>query len=183
MMPRIARGTRDSDDDAPATESNRCNSSINMRNVRRLTWPPLSRVLFTSFVASTAYLTAMAIDMRVTRNRYNDLVFWGGYVSRVPLRQRLIGIALIYTVGSVVTAVYGALLPFLPRWRGWLLGACFVQTENIVRFPTVVPMNGVHPSVRSGELPPLWTWRYFWLEADRHIAFGLVLGFLMRRRA
>jgi hypothetical protein len=183
MVPGTARWTRDSDDGVPAAEFGRCNGYIAVRNVRRLTWPPLSRVLFTSFIASTAYLGMMMIDMRVTRNRYNDLVFWGGYGSRVPRRQRIIGIALIYTVGSVVTAVYGALLPLLPRWPGWLLGACFVQTENIVRFPTVVPMNAVHPSVRSGELPPLWTWRYFWLEADRHIAFGLVLGLLMRRRA
>lgn len=154
-----------------------------MRNCRRLARPSLPRVLSTAFIAGTAYLTAMAIDMRVTGNRYNDLVFWGGYVSRNPRRQRLVGALFIYAVGTVVTTVYGALLPLLPRWPGWLLGASFVQTENVARFPTVVPMNAVHPSVHSGELPPLWTWRYFWVEADRHIAFGLVLGLLMRRRS
>lgn len=153
-----------------------------MRKSRRLTRPPLFRVLFTSFIASSAYLTAMEIDMRLTGNRYSDLVFWGGYVSRRPRRQRFLGTALIFSVGSLVTAVYGTLLPLLPRWPGWLLGACFVQAENVARFPTAIPMSAVHPSVRSGELPPLWTWRYFWVEANRHIAFGLVMGFLMRRR-
>jgi hypothetical protein len=144
--------------------------------------PSMRQSLAAGSIASTAYLAAMAADMRLTRNHYDDLVFWGGFLTRRRRLQRMAGIGMIYGVGIAVTAVYQAMLPSLPRWPGWLLGAAFVGAENTLRFPTLAPVNAVHRSVRGGELPSLWTWRYFWVEADRHLAFGLVLGLLVKRK-
>lgn len=117
--------------------------------------------------------------MRITDNRYDDLILWGGFLSRVPFRQRLLGAIAHYGVGSALAAVYQMLQPALPGGPGWLRGALFAQIESAVLFLTLVPMNAIHPAVRRGEIPPMWGLRYFWLEVVRHLAYGIALGLLV----
>lgn len=122
----------------------------------------------------------MLLDMRLLPNAYDDRVFWGGFVSRDPRRQRISGSLFIYGVGIGVTGLYFAVLPFLPGVRGWKRGLLFVTLENVVRIPTVAVLNAVHPSVSTGELPQLTTWQYFWLATLRHGVFGITLGTLTK---
>jgi hypothetical protein len=58
----------------------------------------------------------------------------------------------------------------------------FVQVENALFYPGVPLLNAIHPEVRSGRLPTLLTWRYFWVEIVRHVAFGATLGALLKER-
>ncbi len=133
-------------------------------------------------LAGTAYLAEMALDMRIASNRYDDLVLWGGFAVRGTGRQRLVGGIFHYTLSIAVAGVYMALAGVLPRWPGWLRGLLFIQVENAVLYPGVPILQSLHPEVRSGRLPSLLTWRYFWVEIARHAAFGAVLGVIVDRR-
>jgi len=126
--------------------------------------------------ASAAYLVEQAIDQRLLANRYDDLVLWGGLIAREPRRQRLLGLAIHWCVGLSLAAAFDSLEPVLPSLPRPVRSVAFVQMENTALFPLVALINPLHPAVRRGQLPSLWTWRYFWLEAVRHLAYGLVLG-------
>jgi hypothetical protein len=143
--------------------------------------PSLRRAIPESVPASTAYLLAMALDRRLTGNRYDDVVLWGDLLSRDPRRQRLVGIAVHFSVGVAVAMAYQMLRPVLPRLPGWLLGLLFLQLENAVTFPTVIWADTNHPASRSGKLPRLWSGEYFAASAARHAAYGLVLGMVSKR--
>lgn len=144
--------------------------------------PSLRRSALVGGMAGTAYLAEMALDMRLASNRYDDLVLWGGFVTRDRVRQRLIGLVTHYLLSTALAAAYGVLLPLLPRWPGWLRGVVFVQVENALLYPGVPALNAWHPEVRAGRLPSLLTWRYFWVEIARHVAFGATLGALSKER-
>ncbi len=149
-----------------------------MTHTPRLVRPSLPRVIVAGTVASAAYLLEQGVDRRLTPNRYDDLLLWGGLLSRDPRRQRRLGFAVHYTLGITLAAIYAALLPSLPRLSGWRRGVLFAQTENLVLYPGVFVLNSIHPDVRAGRLPSLRTWRYFWVEAARHAAYGAMLGML-----
>jgi hypothetical protein len=138
--------------------------------------PSLSRSARAGIAGSVAYLLAQAVDRRLAPNRYDDLVLWGGFLTRDPRRQRLTGAAIHFSLGIALAAAYDALWPLLPGRSGVVRGVVFVQMENALLYPGVPLLNAIHPSVRSGELPSLLTWRYFWVEVARHAAFGAVLG-------
>jgi hypothetical protein len=129
--------------------------------------------------ASTAYLAMQAVDRRLLRHGYDDLLLWGGFVAREQRRQRLLGLAVHYTLGTLLAAVYGRLQAALPVRSAVLRAVLFVQVENAALYPGVPLINAVHPLVRTGKLPSLLTWRYFWVEVARHAAYGAVLGKLM----
>src|SRR5947209_14992663 len=118
--------------------------------------PSLRTSLLAGSAASSAYLGAMAIDMWLTGNRYDDLILWGGFLSRNTRRQRLLGALAHYSVGTGLAAAYQMVRPLLPSGPGWLRGALFAQAESALLFPTLIPMNAVHPAVRRGELPHMW---------------------------
>lgn len=131
---------------------------------------------FPGLAASAAYLAEMALDMRLTGNRYDDLVLLGGFLSFHPRRQRLLGLAIHCGIGLSLARAYRWLAPALPRAPAPLQGLLFIQVENFLTFPGVVLGDAVHPAVRSGQLPRLSTWQYFWVETARHAAYGVVLG-------
>ena len=145
-------------------------------------YPSLRRSALIGGIAGTAYLAEMVLDMRVVSNRYDDLVLWGGFVARNRVRQRLLGAAVHYVLSVTLAFAYGTVSPWLPRWPGWVRGVVFVQVENALLYPGVPVLNAVHPEVRSGRLPTLLTWRYFWVEIARHVAFGATLGALLKDR-
>lgn len=142
----------------------------------RMVKPSLRRSLLPGAAASVAYLVEQAIDRRLLHNDYDDLVLWGGVVSADRRLQRSLGLLGHFTAGITLALVYGSIRVTRPSLPGWLRGLCFVQTENTLLFPAVALMTAVHPAVRRGTLPPLWTWRYFWVEVLRHAAYGVVLG-------
>lgn len=144
--------------------------------------PSLRRSALVGGIAGTAYLAEMALDMRVASNRYDDLVLWGGFVTRHRFRQRLLGAGVHFALSVVLAAGYSAISRLLPRWPAWIRGLAFVQVENALLYPGVPLLNAIHPEVRSGRLPSLLTWRYFWVEIARHAAFGATLGALLKER-
>ncbi|GAC1445621.1 MAG: hypothetical protein NVSMB52_07380 [Chloroflexota bacterium] len=144
----------------------------------RLRPPPLATAAFAGSLAATAYLVEQALDRRLLPNAYDDLLLWGGLLSRNPRRQKLLGLTAHYVLGILLAAAYGALLPTMPKAPGWVRGLIFVQIENSVLYPGVPVLNAIHPDVGTGTLPSLWTWRFFWVEVLRHAAFGAVLGAL-----
>jgi hypothetical protein len=124
----------------------------------------------------------MALDMRLTRNRYDDVVLWGHLFTRNPAYQRPVGLAVHFGLGISLAATYGMLRPVLPRLSPALLGFLFAQIESAVTFPSVLWADKHHPAVRSGTLPRLWGRGYFAAEAARHAAYGVVLGVLSEER-
>lgn len=148
----------------------------------RIARPSLRSSALVGAIAGTAYLTEMALDMRMAANEYDDLVLWGGFLSRRRSRQRLLGAGIHYILSAALAATYRAFMPFLPSWPGWLRGLLFVQAENALLYPSVPLLNAIHPEVRAGGLPSLLTWRYFWVEIARHVAFGVTLGALTTDR-
>lgn len=148
----------------------------------RIPPPTLRRSTMVGGIAGTMYLAEMALDMRVAANSYDDLVLWGGFVTRHPVRQRLIGACIHYGLSAVLAAAYGRSASILPAWPGWLRGLLFVQVENALLYPGVPVLNTIHPEVRAGRLPSLLTWRYFWVEIARHVAFGATMGALLDDR-
>jgi hypothetical protein len=144
----------------------------------KLARPSWSRSLLVGAAASTAYLAEMAIDMRVTSNRYDDRVLLGGFFARSPDRQKLVGTLIHYGVGVAVAAAYQAVSPSLPRVPGWLRAQIFIHLENTLSFPSVALADLIHPAVQDGTLPSLLTWQDFWIVSARHAAYGLVLDLL-----
>jgi len=151
----------------------------NWRGTLILARPSLRRSAAVGGMAGTAYLASMAADLWLTGNRYDDLMLWGGMLSRHPVRSRVLAALAHYGLSIGLVATYQALLPSLPPGPAWLRGVLFVQAENLLLYPGVPVLHAAHPMVQSGELPPLTTWTFFWLEALRHAAFGLVLGVMM----
>lgn len=151
-------------------------------SLARLARPSFRRSIITGGLASVAYLVEQVLDRRLIPNDYDDLVLWGGFLTRDPLRQRLIGSAVHFTLGTALAAAYEAALPLLPSWPGPLKGLLFVQAENATLYPGVPVIDAVHPSVRLAEMPSLLTWRYFVVELLRHTAFGLTLGWAEERQ-
>jgi hypothetical protein len=145
--------------------------------------PSVRRSAVVGGIAGTAYLAEMALDQRLASNRYDDLVLWGGFLTAHPKRQLALGAAIHYTLSVALTAAYAAIAPLLPAWPGWLRGLLFVQIENALLYPGVPVLNAIHPEVRSGRLPSLLTWRYFWVEIARHVAFGATMGALLDHRS
>jgi hypothetical protein len=150
--------------------------------LNHLVRPSLRRSALVGGIAGTAYLAEMALDMRVASNRYDDLVLWGGFVTPHRFRQRILGAGIHYVLSIALAATYGTLAPILPAWPGWMRGMAFVQVENALLYPGVPVLDAVHPEVRSGRFPSLLTWRYFWVEIARHVAFGITLGALLPER-
>ena len=150
--------------------------------MNHLTLPSVRRSALVGGIAGTAYLAEMALDMKVAANRYDDLVLWGGFVTSHRIRQRLVGAGIHYLLSAALATAYDAIAPLLPSWPGWARGVAFVQVENALLYPGVPVLNSIHPEVRSGRLPSLLTWRYFWVEIARHVAFGATLGILLPER-
>jgi hypothetical protein len=132
-------------------------------------------------LASVAYLIEQAIDRRLIPNDYDDLVLWGGFLTRRPWLQRVLGLGVHFTLGTALAAAYDAAGDALPRVHPAVRGVLFAQGENAVLYPGVPVMNAIHPAVRHGELPSLLTWRYFLVELLRHAAYGAVLGVVSER--
>lgn len=138
--------------------------------------PPVGRSVRLGAVAGTAYLAEMALDMRLTGNRYDDLVLWGGFLSRDPVWQRVLGAMGHFSLSVALAAAYEAAEPVLPDGPPWARGLLFTMGEHLLSFPTVGLGDFIHPAVKDGRLPSLMSWRYFWVETARHVAYGIALG-------
>ena len=78
-------------------------------------------------------------------------------------------------------AVFGATFERLGL-RGPLRGMAAAQLENLVLWPGMIVAQGIHPSCRDGEWPPLFTSRRILAyEVAGHALFGALLGSMLRQ--
>jgi len=107
------------------------------RGTLSLARPSLRRSAVVGGVAGTAYLAAMATDLWLTGNRYDDLMLWGGLLSRHSVRGRVLGALAHYGLSIGLVATYQAVLPSLPAAPGWLRRIwCSTQASRCFRPPT-----------------------------------------------
>lgn len=139
-------------------------------------------MLTAGLAASAAYLAEMAVDIRTIGRAYDDVTLWGDLLTARPRLQRPLGLAVHFSIGTALAAVYQAVLPALPRLPGWLRGVIFCQVESALTFPSVLWADVHHPAVAAGKLGRLWSREYFIAEVARHAAYGAVLGVLSEER-
>jgi hypothetical protein len=135
-------------------------------------------------VAGLAYLAAQALDLRLLRTRADDLAIHGRPLSADPRRWRAAGAVLHLGFGAVLGAVYAGwprrrLTTYLPPW---VAGIVFLQAENAVLYPLLLPLHRLHPAWREGLLESYFRPRTAGQQVWRHLVFGAVLGALLGRR-
>lgn len=124
--------------------------------------------------AGAAFVAVLEVDLRLSGNNVDDLIFLGRPLAGGPDRARPIGLA-VHAANSVGFALLYARveerLPGPPWWRGVL----FFNVENLLLYPLLV-FEELHPAIRDGQLDRYWTWPSFLQSVPRHAAYGAVLG-------
>ena len=150
-------------------------------NLSRLVWSVASiegidprAATVAGLAAGAAFLAVLEVDVRLTGNNVDDLVFLGRPLARSRSGARPVGLAL-HAVNSVGFALlYARLhrrLPGPPWWRG----VVFFNVENALLYPFLV-FEEWHPAIRDGQIDRYWTWPSFLQSIPRHIAYGAILG-------
>ena len=134
------------------------------------------RAVGAGLAAGSAYLAAMWADGKLNSHPFNDLKLVGQlFTTRSPWWQ-LQGLAGHYGFSVVMALVYARWARAALPGPGWLKGVLFLMLENVVLYPLGVPADLYHAGVRAGEVPRIMTWKTFWGQVVRHLAFGVVLG-------
>ena len=136
------------------------------------------QVVVAGLVAGLAFVAEEMVDERLLQPVYSDMKLLGYAVTRRS-PQWWIAALILHEFNSLVFAfVYSRILgPYLPG-RGWQRGLLMALLEGNGLWPLVYVMNGIHPGIKSGAMPPIGGWRDILAGELRHIAFGLVLGLL-----
>jgi hypothetical protein len=139
----------------------------------------LPRVVGAGLAAGFAYLAAQEVDRRFANPRSNDLILVGGLVTARPSLWRPLGLVNHMLASVTFAFIFDWLVA--PRLWGpnWLRGLLTFQTENALSWPLVLLIDRFHPAVKAGEMAPLNRPIYFAQAAWRHLAFGVVLGWLL----
>lgn len=133
--------------------------------------------------AALAYLAAQGLDIRLLRNRTDDLAIHGRLLARDPFWWRSAGMVMHCLFGTALGALYAAALgrPLRRRLPPWAAGVAFMQAENTALYPLLALMQRFHPAWREGILEsyyqPLTAAQQVW----RHLVFGAVLGIVLDR--
>lgn len=148
-------------------------TTIGSRHAHRHT--DLTAAALAGLVGGAAYLGEMAIDLRISQRKIDDLLFLGGPLTSDTVRAKRFGLSLHCVNSIALGLVYGHLIR--PRFRGpgWRTGVLFASLENVVLYPLTIA-DKHHPSVRSGQLDRYWSRPAFALSVLRHLAFGAALG-------
>jgi hypothetical protein len=110
---------------------------------------------------------------RVFGTTYSDRRLLQGLVGTTPA-----GALVLHACNG---AVFGAAFQRLGL-RGPLRGMVVAQVENLVLWPGMIVAQGIHPSCREGEWPPLFrSRRIFAYEVAGHALFGALVGSMLRQ--
>lgn len=140
----------------------------------------MKRIILTAFAAGNAYLASMWLDNKLSSHHFNDLKLVGQIFTTKSPAWIIIGLANHFSFSVVVTLVYAKWaykrLPGPP----WLKGILFLQIENTLLYPGAALLEPRHAGMKSGEVPTLFSWKSFWGQVVRHVAFGAALGLLYK---
>jgi hypothetical protein len=126
-------------------------------------------------VAAVAFLLAMALDIKATGSRANDLRLLAGMVP--PLRRRwLLSGTVMHLINGLALGVLYARVEDRVDAPGWLKGTAFALIENMVLWPIITVLDRVHPEIQEGTLPKFNRPVPFLQEIFRHVVYGAVLG-------
>ena len=138
------------------------------------------RAVAAGLSAGSAYLAAVWADSTLSSHPFNDLKLVGQMVTTRSPWWQLQGLAGHYGFSVVMALLYARYARAALPGPGWLKGVLFLMLENKVLYPAGLLIDRYHAGVRAGELPRMLTWKTFWGQVVRHIAFGAVLGLLYR---
>ena len=137
-------------------------------------------LLVTALVAGDSYLAAMWVDNRLSSHKFNDLKLVGQILTTKSPAWIIMGLVNHYGFSAVVSFIYARwAYRRLPGPR-WLKGVLFMQIENALLYPGAAFLEPRHAGMRSGQVPTLFSWKSFWGQAVRHVAFGAALGALWK---
>jgi hypothetical protein len=153
-----------------------------LRRILSPSWQP-GRAAMAGVVALGVYTTEMEADMAVTGNRFSDVRFIEGLLTRKATPQKRFSVLawLIHLLNGILLAeLYAAVFKrFLPG-PDWLRGVIFGEAF-IVSVWWLTPLaDKYHPMIKSGTLPEFASWTSFLQNIVRHFFFGLILGLLYR---
>lgn len=130
--------------------------------------------------SGSAFLAAMWLDNKLSSWQFNDLKLVGQiFTTRSPAWQ-LQGLAGHYSFSVVMAYVYATYARRRLPGPGWLRGILFMMAENTLLYPAAPLIDRIHAGMKAGQLPPLVNRKTFYGQITRHIAFGAVLGSLVR---
>ena len=130
--------------------------------------------------AGTAYLGAMWLDSKLSSWPFNDLKLVGQmFTTRSPLWQ-LQGLAGHYGFSVIMALLYVRYGRQRLRGPGWLRGIIFLLMENVLLYPLGLVADRMHAGIKYGQLPPVLNRKTFFGQLIRHVAFGAVLGEVIR---
>ena len=127
--------------------------------------------------AAGVWAAAEPLARRVFRTgTYSDVRVLGAFAGR---HWRLAGTAIHLANGAVAGAAFHR-----AGLRGAKAGVLAAAFEHVAAWPGMAVVDRVHPDRRSGAWPPLLRdRRVFAQETAMHALFGLVLGWLVRRKS
>ena len=138
------------------------------------------RAVGAGLAAGSAYLGAVWADSKLSSHPFNDLKLVGQMVTTRSPWWQLQGLTGHFGFSVVMALLYARYARAALPGPVWLKGIVFLLLENKVLFPAGLLIDRYHAGVRAGELPRMLTWKSFWGQVVRHIAFGLTLGLLYR---
>lgn len=134
------------------------------------------RAVGAGLAAGSAYLAATWADSKLSSHPFNDLKLVGQMVTTRSPWWQLQGLAGHYGFSVVMALLYARYGRVLLPGPGWLKGVLFLMLENVALYPLGLLIDRYHAGVKAGELAPMMTWKTFWGQVVRHVAFGAVLG-------
>ena len=145
-------------------------------------WHP-GRAAITGVVALGVYTMEMETDMAVTGNRFSDVRFIEGLLTKKATPQKRFSVLawLIHLLNGILLAeLYAAIFKRLLPGPDWLKGVIFGEAFILSVWWLTPLADRYHPMIKSGTLPKLASWTSFLQNIVRHFFFGLTLGLLYR---
>jgi hypothetical protein len=139
--------------------------------------PPAVRA---GLAAGSAYLAATWADSTLSSHPFNDLKLVGQMVTTRSPWWQIEGLVGHYGFSVMMALLYARWARAALPGPAWLRGITFLMLENAALYPVGLLIDRYHAGVQAGELPPMMTWKTFWGQVVRHIAFGAVLGLVYR---
>ncbi|MFL5735206.1 MAG: hypothetical protein ACJ78Q_18775 [Chloroflexia bacterium] len=140
------------------------------------------RAVAAGFAGGTAYLASVWADNRLSSQHFDDLKLVGQVFTTRSPAWILQGLAAHFGFSVVVALLYAAWGARRLPGPSWMRGVLFLQLENAVLYPGAGLLMPVHAGVKSGQVPSLFERKVIQGQLVRHIAFGLVLGWMYGRR-